>query len=146
MQNVPRPEEDGYLSEFLRRSITDCISMIAGYERGAYTHEEQVNFEHWVRFWLVCQFMPDVLAAACGIYDFDGDVINRRMPDFVENVPSAVPINAEFIAEIMRQLPDHERIGAILRGVYAGEGAASVAGGRFRDSLNWTMEINELDE
>ena len=146
MQNVPGPEEDGYLSEFLRRSIADCISMIAGYERGAHTHEEQVNFEHWVRFWLVCQLMPDVLAAACGIYDFDGNVINRRMPDLVKNVPSSVPINAEFMAEAMRQLPDNERIRSILQGVYAGDDASSVAGERFRDSLNWTMEINELDE
>lgn len=146
MRHARRLEEDGYLSEFVRRSISDCVSVIAGYERGAPTHEEQVNFEQWIRFWLVCQFLPDVLAAACGVYDFDGDVINLRMPGIVENVPLAVPINADFIAEVMRQLPDQERMAAIFEGVYAGADASAVAGGRFRDSLNWTMETNELNE
>ena len=143
MRDIDRPREDGYLSDFLKRSVADCISMIGGYERGTPSHEEQVNFEQWVRFWLVCQFVPDVLAAACGVYDFDGDVVNRRMPDVVENVPSAVPINAGFIAEVMRQLPDQERMGGILEGVYAGDDASAVAVARFRDGLNWTMETNE---
>ena len=143
MQDIDRPREDGYLSDFLKRSVADCITMISGYERGTPSHEEQVTFEQWVRFWLVCQFVPDVLAAACGVYDFDGDVVNRRMPDVVENVPSAVPINAGFIAEVMRQLPDQERMGGFLEGVYAGDDASAVAVARFRDGLTWTMETNE---
>ena len=99
-----------------------------------------------MRFWLTCQLIPDVLALVCGMFDFDRNIINQGLPDLIKNALPAMPLDAEFIAEVMRQLPDQELMTRLAENVYAGEDFPSVAIGRFRDSLNWTMEIEQPDE
>lgn len=146
MQNAQRPEDNGYLSRILRDSIDGCISMIASWPQSERSHEEQVNFEQLVRFWLTCRLIPDILAVACGTFHFDGNVVNREMPDLIRHALPTVPLNAEFIAEVMGSLPDQESMEPLAANLYPGDDLISLALGRFNDSLPVTMHIDQPDE
>ena len=146
MQNAQETRENEYLARFLRDSVADCIRMIASDEQAERDREEQVNFEQLVRFWLTCQLIPDILAVACGIFDFDGNVINQEMPDLIKNALPTVPLNAEFIAEVMRHVPDQERMSRLAVNLHSGDDLISLALGQLNDSLHRTLQIDQLDE
>ena len=146
MQNAHGTGDDGYLARFLRDSVADCVKMIASDEQAERDREEQVNFEQLVRFWLTCQLIPDILAVACGIFDFDGNVINQEMPDLIKNALPTVPLNAEFIAEVMRQVLDQEKMNRLAANLHSGDDLISLALGQLNDSLHRTMEIDQPDD
>ena len=146
MQDAQGVRDNEYLAMFLRANVGDCIRMITNYERGEPGHEDQVNFEQWVRFWLTCQLIPDILALACGISDFDGDAINQGIPDLLRNALPTVPLDAEFVAEVMERLPDQGPMEFLAENLLSQGDSTSLALGKFNDALHWTMEINHPDE
>ena len=139
-------ENDAYQSDYLRDSIAASVSSIAKTKQEFSSHEERVNYETWVRFCLACKFMPDVLAVACGIFSFDEKVVNQKMEKLIKDALATIPNDAEFIRDMMSQLPDSEPMKALAANLYPTDDLVSVAIGRFRDSLNWTMEIDQPDD
>ena len=66
------PNNQDRLALFLRESIDRFMARLDIEERTSVAHEDRVHFEEWVRFCLVTSLIPDVLAVACAVFDFDG--------------------------------------------------------------------------
>ena len=58
------------LSNFLRESVNDFMGLLDIEERTSAGHEDRVHYEEWVRFCVVTSLVPNVLAAACGVFDY----------------------------------------------------------------------------
>ena len=98
------------LSDLLRESVSQFMDHLNIEERTSSKHEEQVHFEEWVRYLLGTSLIPDVLAVACGVFEYDARVLNDRMPALLDRWVMTIPVDAEFISDVMARLPDHQRM------------------------------------
>ena len=73
------PDNDR-LSRFLRESINRFMARLDIQERTSDAHDDQVHYEEWVRFCLVTTLVPDVLAAACAVFDLTPKSSTRGSP------------------------------------------------------------------
>ena len=74
------PDDQDRLARFLRESIDHFMGRLDIKEWASNTHEDRVHYEQWVRFCLVTSLVPDVLAAACAVFEYDAEVLHYRMP------------------------------------------------------------------
>ena len=126
------------LSNFLRESVNDFMGLLDIEERTSAGHEDRVHYEEWVRFCVVTSLIPNVLAAACGVFDYDPEVLNNRMPALIERALTTIPVDATFISDVMFRLPDHERMKAIGDSLFGGQQDRTLADGAL-DSLNGAL-------
>ena len=137
------------LSNFLRESVNDFMGLLDIEERTSAIHEDRVHYEEWVRFCVVTSLVPNVLAASCGVFDHDPEVLNNRMPALIERALTTIPVDARFISDVMSRLPDHERIKAIGDNLFRGQRDRTLAD-EARDSFNGalyqTLDIMEPPE
>lgn len=124
-----------HLSEFLRESMNQFMSLLDIEERTSPRHEDRVHYEEWVRYCLATSLIPDVLAVACGVCDSDPDVLNNRVPALFERALTTIPMDAAFISEVMSRLPDHERMRIIGDNSFGGGQDGELAD-EARDSFN----------
>ena len=119
--------DNGRLAGFLRESIDRFMARLDIQERTSAAHDDRVHYEEWVRFCLVTSLLPDVMATACAVFDFDAEVINERMPALLERSLTPIPMDASFISDAMARLPDHRRMRVVAGNLRLGRG-------------NWTWE------
>ena len=122
MLNKEQLPQNDRLAGFLRESINTFIGRLNIPERTSDAHLDRMHYEEWVRFCLATSLVPDILAAACAVFDFDADVINERMPALLEQGLTAVPTNAAFISDAMAGLPDHRRMQIVVENLRGGRG------------------------
>ena len=115
------PDNDR-LASFLRESIDNFMARLDIPERTSTAQDDRVHYEEWVRFSLATSLVPDVLAAACAVFDFDGDVLNDRMPALLERALTPIPADAIFIRDVMARLPDHRRMRVVAENLHLGRG------------------------
>ena len=142
------PDSDR-LATFLRESINRFMGSLDIKERTSATHEDRVHFEEWVRFCLVTALVPDVLAAACGAYEFDSEALNYRMPALLERALTPIPVDAAFINNAMSRLPDHNRMRIVAANLHLGRGDstwAKEARHSFSAALYQTLDISDPSE
>jgi hypothetical protein len=135
MQSQERFPDNDRLARFLRESVDRFMERLDIRERTSDTHEDRVHYEEGVRFCLVTSLVPDVLAAACGVFDFDAEVINHRIPALLERALTPIPMDAAFISDAMARLPDHRRMRVVAENLRLGRGAWSLAD-EARDSFS----------
>ena len=126
------------LSNFLRESVNDFMGLLDIEERTSAGHEDRVHYEEWVRFCVVTWLVPNVLAAACGVFDYDPEVLNNRMPALIERALTTIPVDARFISDVMSRLPGHERMKAIDDNLFGGQRHRTLAD-EARDSFNGAL-------
>ena len=86
-----------------------------------------MHYEEWVRFCLVTSLVPDVLAAACAVFEYDAEVLNYRMPALLERTLTPLPMDTVFIGEVMSVLPDHRRMRIAAANLHRGLGNRTLA-------------------
>ena len=131
-------EQQNRLSEFLRKAIDRFMCQLDIQERTSSEHEDRVHYEGWVRFCVTTSLLPDVLAAACGTFTFDAEVLNERMPVLLERVLTPLPMDAGFIGEAMSGLPDHERMQVVDENLHLERGDRTLAEAA-RDSFDTAL-------
>lgn len=131
MKNGDDTERISSLSQILRDDVTECIKDITEDGQTNRSHEEQIEFELRVRFWLENQLVPAVMAVACGVYDFDASVLNQKMPELISSFVSGLP-EAEFLTRISK-LIDPERWAVISTNL--GTSSQPLAVQAFNDAL-----------
>ena len=89
-----------FLGGILKEEIAKCVKDITQDGKPSRSHQDQIEFEWRVRFWLENQFVPHVLAVACGVLDFDASLINQKMPELIRSSVSTLPKDAEFLSGI----------------------------------------------
>ena len=119
------PDNDR-LSRLLRESIDRFLARLDIEERTSAVHEDRVHFDEWVRYCLVTALVPDVLAVACGVFDYDAEVLNKGMPALLERALTPIPMDAAFIGDAMAGLPDHPRT-RVVAGNLRGMGNSALA-------------------
>ena len=124
------PDDQDRLATFLRESINRFMARLDIPERTSAAHEDRVHYEEWVRFCLVTSLVPDVLAAACAVFDFDAEVLNERIPALLERALTPIPVDAAFMNDAMSRLPDHNRMRVVANNLHLGRGA-----------WTWTHEV-----
>ena len=142
------PDNDR-LSRFLRESISRFMARLDIQERTSDAHDDQVHYEEWVRFCLVTALVPDVLAAACAVFDFDAEVLNERIPALLERALTPIPVDAAFINDAMSRLPDHRRMKVVAANLHMGRGGwtwAHEVQHSFSNALCQTLDIPDPPE
>ena len=109
MSSAAQGQDNGYIADFLRHRIDHFMELLNIEERTSEAHEDKVHYEEWVRY-LAAELVASSLAAACGVSSYDPDVLNDGIPDLLDRALSVIPIEAQFIGEVMARLPDHERM------------------------------------
>ena len=109
MTEATEPRDNGYIADFLRESIDHFMALLDVEERTSEAHEDKVHYEEWVRY-IVVALVADVLAVGCGVSDNNTDAINRGVPDLLDRALPVLPVDAEFIGEVMSRLPGHDRM------------------------------------
>ena len=148
-EQFPNNKDCDRLARFLRESVDRFMGRLEIEERTSDAHEDRVHFEEWVRFCLVTSLVPDVLAAACGAFDFDAEVLNEKMPALLERALTPVPMDAAFIGGAMSRLPDHQRMKIVAVNLHGGRGdptLADEARSSFDAALYQTLDIPEPPE
>ena len=120
------PDNDR-LATFLRESIDRFMGRLDIKERTSDTHEDRVHYEEWLRFCLVTSLVPDVLAAACAVFEHDAEVLNNRMPALLERALTPLPMDAPFIGDVMSELPDHRRMRVVAENLHRGRWRPTLA-------------------
>ena len=140
------PDDQDRLATFLRESINRFMARLDIQERTSDAHDDRVHYEEWIRFCLVTSLLPDVLAAACAVYDFDAEVLNKKMPALLERALTHIPVDAAFINDAMSRLPDHRRMRVVAANLHRGRWAATLAD-EARDSFDaalfQTLDIDD---
>ena len=142
------PDSDR-LAGFLRESINRFMARLDIRERTSPAHEDRVHYEEWVRFCLVTSLVPDVLAAACAVFDYDSQAINERIPALLERALTPIPVDAAFINDAMSRLPDHNRMKVVANNLHRGRGGwtwAHEVRHSFSNALCETLDIPDPPE
>ena len=98
---------NAHVGDFLREVIDQFMQFLDVPERASEAHEGRVRYEDRVRF-MLAGLVGEVLAAGCPVFDGDTDSINQGIPDLLDQALSVIPVDAEFIAEVMSRLPGQE--------------------------------------
>ena len=101
-------EKSKVLERLLKEDIAQYIKDVTGHGKMSRSHQDQIEFEERVRFWLENQLVPHVLAVACGVFDFDTSVINQKMPELIRGSVTTLPKDAEFVNRMSKDI-DPER-------------------------------------
>ncbi len=127
MPNREFPNDEDRLSGFLRKSVNRFMGNLDIMERASDTHEGGVHDEEWVRFCLVTSLVPDILAAACGVFDYDAEVLNDKIPALLKRALTPLPMDVSFIGDAMSALPDQRRIRIVSVNLHGGLGNFTLA-------------------
>ena len=136
-------------ARFLRESVDRFMGRLDIQERTSAVHEDRAHFEQWIRFCLVTSLLPDALAAACALFDFDAEVLNEKMPALLERALTPIPVDATFINDAMSRLPDHRRIKVVAENLHLGRGGwtwAQEVKHSFSTALCETLDIPDPPE
>ena len=121
------PDDQDRLSRFLRESVNRFMASLDINERTSDTHEGRVQYEEWVRFCLVTSLLPDTLAAACGVFDYEADVLNHKIPALLKRALNPLPMDVSFIGDVMSALPDRSRMRNVSVNLHGGLGNCTLA-------------------
>ena len=127
MPNREFPNDQVRLSGFLRKSVNRFMGQLDIKERTSDTHEGRVQYEEWVRFCLVTSLLPDILAAACGVFDYDADALNHKIPALLKRALTPLPMDIQFIGNVMSALPDQSRMRDVSLNLHGGMGNFTLA-------------------
>ena len=127
MDKFPDNQGRDRVATFLRESVDCFMARLDIKERASNTHEDRVHYEEWVRFCLVTSLVPDVLAAACSVFEYDAEVLNYRMPALLERALTPLPMDTAFIGDVMSVLPDHRRMRIVAANLHQGLGNRTLA-------------------
>ena len=145
MSSATQAQDNGYIADFLRESINHFMELLNIEERTSGTHEDRVHYEEWVRY-LAAELVARSLAAACGVSSYDPEVLNHGIPDLLDRALSVIPVEAEFIGEVMARLPDHDRMKIVSwSGMQYARTLADHAKESFTGSLYITLGIEESE-
>ena len=146
MNQFPDNRDRDRLATFLRESVDSFMARLDIKERASNTHEDRVHYEEWVRFCLVTLLVPDVLAAACAVFEYDAEVLNYKMPALLERTLTPLPMDTAFIGDVMSVLPDHRRMRIVAANLHRGLGTRTLADEAresFDAALYQTLEIDD---
>ena len=121
------PDDQDRLSGFLRKSVNHFMGQLDIKEMTSDTHEGRVHYEEWVRFCLVTSLVPDILAAACGVFDYEADVLNHKIPALLKRALTPLPMDIQFIGNVMSALPDQSRMRDVSLNLHGGMGNFTLA-------------------
>ena len=121
------PEEQDRLSGFLRKRVNRFMGSLDIKERTLDTHEGQKQYEEWVRFCLVTSLVPDILAAACAVFEYDAEVLNHKIPALLKRALTPLPMDIQFIGNVMSALPDQSRMRHVSLNLHGGLGNFTLA-------------------
>ena len=121
------PNDQDRLSRFLRESVNRFMGSLDIRERTSDTHEGREQYDEWVRFCLVTSLVPDILAAACAGFDYDAEVLNDRIPALLKRALTPLPMDIQFIANVMSALPDQSRMRDVSLNLHGGMGNFTLA-------------------
>ena len=121
------PDEQDRLSRFLRESVNRFMASLDIRERTLDTHEGQKQYEEWVRFCLVTSLVPDILAAACAVFEYDAEVLNHKIPALLKRALTPLPMDIQFIGNVMSALPDQSRMRDVSLNLHGGPGNFTLA-------------------
>ena len=121
------PDDQDRLSRFLRESVNRFMSSLEIRERTSDTHEGRVHYEEWVRFCLVTSLVPDILAAACGVFDYEAEVLNHKIPALLKRALTPLPMDIQFIGNAMSAFPDQSRMRDVSLNLHGGRGNFTLA-------------------
>ena len=121
------PHEQDRLSGFLRKRVNRFMGSLDIRERTSDTHEGQKQYEEWVRVCLVTSLVPDILAAACGVFDYDAEVLSHKIPALLKRALTSLPIDIQFIGNVMSALPDQSRMRDVSLNLHGGLGNFTLA-------------------
>ena len=121
------PNDQDRLSRFLRESVNSFMGSLDIRERTSDTHEGRVHYEEWVRFCLVTSLVPDILAAACAVFDYDAEVLNDKIPALLKRALTPLPMDVSFIGDAMSALPDQSRMRIVSVNLHGGLGNFTLA-------------------
>ena len=127
MPNREFPNDQDRLSGFLRKSVNHFMGQLDIKERTSDTHEGRVQYEELVRFCLVTSLVPDILAAACAVFDYDAEVLNDKIPALVKRALISIPMDVSFIADVMSELPDQSRMRDVSVNLHGDLGNCTIA-------------------
>ena len=139
------PDNDR-LSRLLRESIDRFLARLDIEERTSAVHEDRVHFDEWVRYCLVTALVPDVLAVACAVFDYDAEVLNNRIPELIKRALTPIPMDSRFIGDVMSGLPDHLRMQIVGENLHLDGGdrtLADEARQSFDAALYETLDIDD---
>ena len=146
MPNREFQDDQDRLSGFLRKSVNHFMGQLDIKERTSDTHEGRVHYEEWVRFCLVTSLVPDILAAACAVFEYDAEVLNDKIPDLLKRALTPLPMDVSFIGDVMSALPDQRRIRNISMILHGGMGTFTLADeavDSFNAALYQTLDIDD---
>ena len=140
------PDDQDRLSRFLRKSVNHFMGQLDIKERTSDTHEGRVHYEEWVRFCLVISLVPDILAAACAVFDYDAEVLNHKIPALLKRALTPLPTDVSFIGDVMSALPDQNRMRIVSLNLHGDLGNFTLADEAiesFDAALYQTLDIAE---
>ena len=121
------PNDQDRLSRFLRESVNGFMASLDISERTSDTHEGRKQYEEWVRFCLVTSLVPDILAAACAVFEYDAEVLNDKIPALLKHALTSLPMDVSFIGDVMSVLPDQSRMRDVSVNLHGGIGSFTLA-------------------
>ena len=140
------PNDQDRLSGFLRKSVNHFMGQLDIKEKTPDTHEARVRYEELVRFCLVTSLVPDILAAACAVFDYDAEVLNDKIPALLKRALTPLPMDVSFIADVMAALPDQSRMRDVFLNLHGGMGNFTLADEAietFDAALYQTLDIDD---
>ena len=146
MPNREFQDDQDRLSGFLRKSVNHFMGQLDIKERTSDTHEGRVHYEEWVRFCLVTSLVPDILAAACAVFEYDAEVLNDKIPALLKRALTPLPMDVSFIGDVMSALPGQRQIrnvSMILHGDMGTFTLADEAVDSFNAALYQTLDIDD---
>ena len=146
MPNRKFQDDQDRLSGFLRKSVNHFMGQLDIKERTSDTHEGRVHYEEWVRFCLVTSLVPDILAAACAVFEYDAEVLNDKIPALLKRALTPLPMDVSFIGDVMSALPGQRQIrnvSMILHGDMGTFTLADEAVDSFNAALYQTLDIDD---
>ena len=127
MPEQESPNDQERLSRFLRKSVNDFMGQLDIEERAVDTHEGRQQYDEWVRFCLVTSLVPDILAAVCAVFDYDAEVLNDKIPALLKRALTPLPMDIQFIGNVMSALPDQSRMRDVSLNLHGGMGNFTLA-------------------
>ena len=146
MPNREFQDDRDRLSGFLRKRVNRFMGQLDIKERTSDTHEGRVQYEEWVRFCLVTSLLPDILAAACAVFEYDAEVLNDKIPALLKRALTSLPMDVSFIGDVMSALPDQSRIRNVSMILHGGMGTFTLADeavDSFNAALYQTLDIDD---
>ena len=144
MRDRELSDDQDRLSGFLRKRVSCFMGNLDIKERTSNTHEGRKQYEEWIRFCLVTSLIPDILAAACAVFEYDAEVLNDKIPALLKRALISLPVEVSFIGDVMSALPDQSRMRDVSVNLHGGIGNFTLADeaiDSFNAALYQTLDI-----